>query len=191
MKATNRGVLFPSPRFESPAGPREAFPRFLLTGPVGIAADCNPRRDQSRLPPLSNSVPGTELNMATKRDSGLNGEKPTVTVERAARLYQMLKLLGKGPQARGVLARRLRLDVRGFYRDLELLRTVGIIVEADSRRYRLRGSLQEALNVLPLPDPHLTLGEAASLAKGRAPAHRKLAVHLSRILYPKSKPQRK
>jgi hypothetical protein len=130
--------------------------------------------------------------MATKRrDPGLNGEKPTVTVERAARLYQMLKLLGHGPQARGVLARRLRLDVRGFYRDLELLRTVGIIVEADSRRYRLRGSLAEALNLLPLPDPHLTLGEASSLAKGKAPAHRKLAGHVNRILNPKSKPRRK
>jgi hypothetical protein len=103
----------------------------------------------------------------------------------------MLKLLGQGPQARGVLARRLRLDVRGFYRDLELLRTVGIIVEADSRRYRLRGTLADALDLLPLPDPHLTLGEASNLAKGRAPAHRKLASHLNRILNPKSKAQRK
>ena len=128
--------------------------------------------------------------MATKRDPGRNDEKPTVTVERAARLYQMLKMLGEGPQARGLLARRLRLDVRGFYRDLELLRAVGIVVEADSRRYRLLGSLQDALNRLPLPDPHLTLGEAARLAVGRDPAHRKLSAHLNRILKPKAKLRR-
>ncbi|HEY1859962.1 MAG TPA: hypothetical protein VGG61_06390 [Gemmataceae bacterium] len=125
--------------------------------------------------------------MATKRDPGLNAEKPTVTIERAARLYQMLKLLGQGPQARGMLARRLRLDVRGFYRDLELLRAVGIVVEADARRYRLLGSLEDAINRLPLPDPHLTLGEAARLAVGRNPAHRKIAAHLNRILHAKAK----
>jgi hypothetical protein len=128
--------------------------------------------------------------MAATRDSGLNSEKPTVTVERAARLYQMLTLLGRGPQSRGVLIRRLRLDVRGFYRDLELLRAVGIIVQADARRYRLYGAVEDALSLLPLPDPHLTLGEASCLSKGRKPAHRKLAAHLVRILGPKSKSRR-
>ena len=128
--------------------------------------------------------------MAATRASGQNSEKPTVTVERAARLYQMLTILGRGAQARGALARRLGLDVRGFYRDLELLRTVGIIVETDSRRYRLRGPVEVAIDLLPLPDPRLTLGEASSLAKGRKPAQRKLAAHLSRILGPKSKSSR-
>jgi predicted DNA-binding transcriptional regulator YafY len=129
--------------------------------------------------------------MAVTRELGLNSEKPTVTVERAARLYQMLTILGRGPQTRGALARRLGLDIRGFYRDLELLRMVGIIVETDSRRYRLRGAVAEAIDLLPLPDPRLTLGEATNLAKGRKPAHRKLAAHLARIVGPKSKPRQR
>ena len=129
--------------------------------------------------------------MAATRESYLHSEKPTVTVERAARLYQMLTILAKGAQTRGALARRLGLDVRGFYRDLELLRTVGIVVETDARRYRLRGEVAEAIDLLPLPDPHLTLGEAATLARGRKPAHRKLAAHLARILRTKAKVRRK
>ena len=43
----------------------------------------------------------------------------SLTSLRAARLYRLLTLLGTGPQTRGFLLRRLKLDVRGFYRDLE------------------------------------------------------------------------
>jgi predicted DNA-binding transcriptional regulator YafY len=109
-------------------------------------------------------------------------EQTAVTVERAARLYRMLHLLAGGAPNRAVLMRRLKLDVRGFYRDLELLRASGIIVEAQSRRYHLRSALDEALSRLPLPDPRLTLGECFVLARGRSPAHRKLRDHLNRIM---------
>lgn len=97
-----------------------------------------------------------------------------VTAERAARLYRLLQLLGKGPQTRAALARHLRLDVRGFYRDLELLRAAGIAVGLEARHYVLEQPLDQALSRLPFPDPHLTLGEAQQLAKGRSAAHRKL-----------------
>src|SRR5947208_561230 len=51
-----------------------------------------------------------------------------ITPERAARLFQLLSLLGRGVQTRAGLIRTLRLTVRGFYRDLEVLRGVGIDV---------------------------------------------------------------
>jgi hypothetical protein len=109
-----------------------------------------------------------------------------VTAERAARLFRLLTLLGAGPQARATLVRRLRLDIRGFYRDLELLRTAKIDVPLKNQRYVLVGSAKDAIARLPFPDPHLTLGEAKELAKGRSAAHRKLKSQLSRIIRAKN-----
>lgn len=105
----------------------------------------------------------------------------SVSAERAERLYRLLQLLGAGPQTRASVIRRLRLDVRGFYRDLELLRAAGIDVPLRDRRYTLEESVAAATSRLPLPDPHLTLGEAVQLAKGRTPAHRKLKEQIALI----------
>jgi hypothetical protein len=105
-----------------------------------------------------------------------------VTAERAARVYRLLKLLGAGPQPRTTLIRRLRLDIRGFYRDLELLRASKIDVPLKNQRYTLTGSVKKAIARLPFPDPHLTLGEARELSKGRSPAHRKLKSQVNRII---------
>ena len=105
-----------------------------------------------------------------------------VTAERAARLFRLLTLLGAGPQARATLVRRLHLDIRGFYRDLVLLRSAKIDVPLKNQRYALEDPVKEAIARLPFPDPHLTLGEAKELAKGRSPAHRKLRSQLNRIV---------
>ena len=87
-----------------------------------------------------------------------------------------------GPQTRGTLARRLGLDVRGFYRDLELLREAGIKLALVDRRYALEGTATAAIARLPFPDPHLVLGEAIQLAKGRSDIHRKLRAQIARIV---------
>jgi len=105
-----------------------------------------------------------------------------VTPERAARLYRLLRLLAAGPQSRATLARRLRLDVRGFYRDLELLRAAGIELELHEGHYRLSEAAAVAVARLPFPDPHLNLGEAVQLAKGRTQTHRKLRRQIARII---------
>lgn len=105
----------------------------------------------------------------------------TVTGERAARLYRMLQLLGAGARTRAVLIRQLSLDVRGFYRDLELLRSADIPVTLQDRGYVLEEAVDRAVSRLPFPDPHLTLGEAQSLAKGRSAAHKKLKQQLDQI----------
>lgn len=105
-----------------------------------------------------------------------------VTAERAGRLYHLLTLLGQGPQTRAALMRRLGLGVRGFYRDLEVLREVGIAVSLANRRYYLSHDLGEAIESLPFPDPGLTLGEARQLAKGRSHAHRKLKKQIEQIV---------
>lgn len=105
----------------------------------------------------------------------------SVTAERAARLYRLLTILGKGAQSRTALTRRLKLGLRGFYRDLELLREVGIIVDLTDGRYSLAGKVADAISQMPFPDPNLTLGEARELAKGRGRAHRKLKDQIARI----------
>ena len=106
--------------------------------------------------------------MARKR------KPPALTTTRLARLYRMLKLIGKGPQGRAPLLRRLKLDVRGFYRDLETLRELGVPLELEAGRYRLLESFSETAKRLPFPDPGLNLHEAIVLAKGRSSAHKKL-----------------
>ncbi len=122
--------------------------------------------------------------MAKKRISSAKATLPSagVTPERFVRLYRMVKLLAGSAQTREVLARRLHLDVRGFYRDLDLLRSSGVSVALTAGRYTLEQDPEEALALLPFPDPHLTLGAAKSLAKGRSPIHRALAETIARIV---------
>jgi hypothetical protein len=120
--------------------------------------------------------------MAKKRSKRAGPALKAVTAERARRLYRLLQLLGTGPQTRAALTRHLRLDVRGFYRDLELLRDAGIGVSLDNRRYTLQDTPVRAIPRLPFPDPRLTLGEAQQLARGRTLAHRKLKGQIAEII---------
>jgi hypothetical protein len=109
-------------------------------------------------------------------------DRTAVTAERFTRLARLLRLLAETPQTRQALARRLRIDVRGFYRDLELLRGAGVQVALSEGRYALTGPLKDALDLLPFPDPHLTLGEARQLARGRGPANRRIKEQVDRLV---------
>jgi hypothetical protein len=105
----------------------------------------------------------------------------SVTPERAGRLFRLLTLLGAGPQTRATLTRRLRLGVRGFYRDLEVLREVSIQIALTNGKYSLLEPAAQAIHRLPFPDPGLTLGEARQLARGRLGAHKKIRQQLDKI----------
>jgi predicted DNA-binding transcriptional regulator YafY len=119
--------------------------------------------------------------MANKRSSPSQARAAPVTADRAGRLYRLLKLLGRKPRTRDDLAATLELGVRGFYRDLEALRTVNIEVRLEEGRYMLVGKLADAVARLPFPDPKLTLGEAIQLSSGRTRAHRKLKQQVAEI----------
>src|SRR5947209_7472470 len=119
--------------------------------------------------------------MARKRSAKPKPADVVVTADRAARLYRILKLLGKGAQTRAALTDHLKVGVRDFYRDLKVLREIGITVGVAEHRYTLEGGVQNAMARLPFPDPHLTLGEAQQLAKGRANAHKKLQQQIAKI----------
>ena len=109
-------------------------------------------------------------------------ERPAVTADRFARLSRLLRLLAGSALTRQALSRRLSIDVRGFYRDLEAIRAVGVGITLSKGRYRLDDSLDAALACLPFPDPHLTLAEARVLARGKSAAHRKLRQQLAQVL---------
>ncbi len=119
--------------------------------------------------------------MSTKRPSGSPKAGRGVTAERAGRLYRLLKLLDKGSTHRLRLLRQLRVDIRTFYRDLELLRECDILVDIGDDGYELKQGGQRCLARLPFPDPNLTLGEARVLAKGRSQVHKKLRQLLKQI----------
>jgi len=120
--------------------------------------------------------------MAKKRGIKKTSQAKSVTPERAARLYRWLQLLERGPLTRTALIKKLRLDVRGFYRDLELLRDSGIRLSLIRKVYYFQEKLSAAVCRLPFPDPHLTFEEAFQLSKGRTPAHQKLKVQIARIM---------
>lgn len=107
----------------------------------------------------------------------------TLTGPRTSRLFRLLTLLGDGPQTRQQILRKLRIDVRGFYRDLEALRGIGIEIHTqEGNRYALSTRLSDALARLPFPDPGLNLRDAQQLAKGETAAHRKLKRRINSFL---------
>jgi hypothetical protein len=107
----------------------------------------------------------------------------SLTGQRAARLYRLLTLLGDGPQDRQQILRKLKIDVRGFYRDLEALRGIGIEIQTrDDYRYCLTLHLEDALARLPFPDPGLNFRDVQQLAKGETSAHRKLKQRINTFL---------
>jgi hypothetical protein len=104
-----------------------------------------------------------------------------LTPQRAARLYRLLSMLGTGTQTRVSLLKRLKLDLRGFYRDLEFLRSLGVEYSSGNHRYALAGDLESALARLPFPDPGLSLKDAMLLSRGPTEAHRKLKKRIESV----------
>lgn len=119
--------------------------------------------------------------MARKRKSTTESSSAKITTERASRLYRLVQFLGSG-QTRAQILRKLQIDIRAFYRDLEMLRTQGIVVTLEKGKYRLNVTTEEALLNLPFPDPQLTVGEVQQLSKGKSAAHRKVKSQLDQIL---------
>jgi hypothetical protein len=103
---------------------------------------------------------------------------PALTAQRAARLYHLLSLIAGSARNRPALLKKLKVDLRGFYRDLELLRGLGVDVHSSGDRYELVGALDDALARLPFPDPGLSVREALDLANGRTEARQKLRTRI-------------
>lgn len=112
--------------------------------------------------------------MPDKRKKSPPRKSGPITSDRAARLYRLLKLLKDGPKSRESLVKRLRLDSRGFYRDLKTLRGLRVRILSVDHHYRLVEPFEQAVSRVPFPDPRLNLHEAMQLSRGRTQAHLKL-----------------
>jgi predicted DNA-binding transcriptional regulator YafY len=119
--------------------------------------------------------------MASKRVPASSGQPGQVSATRSARLYRLIALFRNGPKTRDQLARALRLDMRGFYRDLKMLRELGVRIDSRGHRYLLGQSFERAISRLPFPDPRLSLHDAIQLAEGRTAAHQKLRKQIQKI----------
>ena len=107
----------------------------------------------------------------------------TLTAQRAARLYKLLTLLGESPLTRRSLLSRMKIDVRGFYRDLEALRGFRIEIGLGlDHRYALPLKIDDALARLPYPDPGLSVRDVLQLCNGSTAAHRKLKQSVNSFL---------
>ncbi len=106
----------------------------------------------------------------------------TISNARAVRLLRMLQLLNEGAQKRSTLLARLNIDDRGFFRDLERLRALGVQLQVTRGEYRLEESIEEAYAKLPFPNPQLSVHEVRQLCQGDTDAHRKLKSMLDAFL---------
>ncbi len=105
-----------------------------------------------------------------------------ITLGRAARLHQMVTILAQGSRTRESVLAALGIGLRTFYRELELLKRVGVKVRLVGRAYTLLTSSAEAEGRLPFPDPQLSFAEMADLARCDCDAGRRLAGLLASVV---------
>lgn len=114
--------------------------------------------------------------MARKQDPA-----PTMSGPRAARLYKLLHLLSEAPRTRTHLLKKLKVNLRAYYRDLHTLRDLGIDIASTDESYALKSPLADALQKLPFPDPLLSFEDMLTLAELRGEVPRKLRARISSV----------
>jgi hypothetical protein len=105
-----------------------------------------------------------------------------ITLQRAARLHRLVRFLAEAPRDRMAVLSELRIGVRTFYREWELLRRCGVSVRQRSRLYSLLTTAGQAEGRLPFPDPQLSFAEMAELAQCDCAAGRRLGALLAEVI---------
>jgi hypothetical protein len=85
----------------------------------------------------------------------------------------------------------LRIGLRTFYRELELLKRCGVKVRHKARLYHLSPTAAEAEGRLPFPDPQLSFAEMAELARCDCPAGKRLAEMLAAVINEPAPPKKR
>jgi hypothetical protein len=114
-----------------------------------------------------------------------------ISLQRAARLHRLVRFLSEGPRARGAILSALRIGLRTFYRELELLKRCGVKVRHKTKLYHLVPTAAEAEGRLPFPDPQLSFAEMAELAQCACAAGKRLADLLSAVINQPEPPKNK
>jgi hypothetical protein len=103
-------------------------------------------------------------------------------LQRAARLHRLVRFLSEQPKARAAVLSDLRIGLRTFYRELELLKRCGVKIRHRAKLYHLVPTAAEAEGRLPFPDPQLSFAEMAELAQCPCAAGRRLAELLAAVI---------
>jgi hypothetical protein len=76
----------------------------------------------------------------------------------------------------------LRIGLRTFYRELDLLNRCGVKIRHKAKLYSLLPTAQEAEGRLPFPDPQLSFAEMSELSECDCQAGRRLAGLLAAVI---------
>ncbi len=106
-----------------------------------------------------------------------------ITLQRVTRLFRLVRFLAEAPRNRLAVLSELRIGLRTFYRELELLKRCGVKVRQRSKLYFLLATAEEAEGRLPFPDPELSFAEMAELARCDCPAGRRMADLLAGVIH--------
>jgi predicted DNA-binding transcriptional regulator YafY len=104
-----------------------------------------------------------------------------ITLQRAERLHRLVIFLAETPRNRASILSELRIGLRTFYRELELLQRCGVKVRHKTKLYSLLATAEQAEGRLPFPDPQLSFAEMAELARCDCPAGERLAELLAAV----------
>lgn len=105
-----------------------------------------------------------------------------ITLGRAARLHHLVMLLAQAPRTRDEVLVALRIGLRTFYRELDLLKRCGVKIQQKDKAYTLLTTAEQAEGRLPFPDPQLSFAEMAELARGPGEAAKRLAEILASVV---------
>lgn len=115
-----------------------------------------------------------------------------ITLQRAARLHRLVTFLAGVPRPRADVLAHLRIGLRTFYRELDLLKKCGVKVKHRAKLYHLLATAEEGEGRLPFPDPQLSFAEMAELSRCDCPAGRRLAELLASVIQlPEPPPKRR
>jgi hypothetical protein len=112
-------------------------------------------------------------------------------LQRAARLHRLVRFLAEAPRNRAAILSELRIGLRTFYRELELLKRCGVKVRFRTKVYTLSATVEQAEGRLPFPDPQLSFAEMAELAQCDCPAGRRLAALLAEVISQPGPPKKR
>jgi hypothetical protein len=99
--------------------------------------------------------------------------------------------LAPQPRTRDEILSELRVGLRTFYRELELLKRCGVKIQQKDRAYALLVTAEQAEGSLPFPDPQLSFAEMAELARCPGEAARRLADMLAKVTTHAPQPAKK
>ena len=111
-----------------------------------------------------------------------------ITLGRAARLHRLVMFLAASPRSRDEVLAELRIGLRTFYRELELLKRCGVRIQQKHKAYTLLATAEQAEGRLPFPDPQLSFAEMrASVINAPTPGTKRPKARGGRAARPKVK----